>query len=86
MYLQFQRHVVFDINGALGWDLERHEVLCLFPSYFILSVCLGPPGTVGSSSRDVIRCHCFIAFGVVLRYLCGNKFTLDTRLGIIIML
>lgn len=52
-------------------------------SYF--SVCLGPPGTVGSSPRDGIRCHCFIAFGVVLRYLCGNKFMLDTRLGIVML-
>ena len=27
---------VFRINGALGWDLVRHEVLYLFQSYFIL--------------------------------------------------
>ena len=87
MYLRFQRHTVFDINGALAWDLVRHEVLYLFQSYFILyfSVCLGPPGTVGSSPRDVIRCHCFIAFGVVLRYLCGNEFMLDTRLSFIML-
>lgn len=37
MYLQFQRHVVFDINRrALAWDPVRHEVLYLFQSYFIL--------------------------------------------------
>lgn len=27
---------VFRINGALAWDLVRHEVLYLFQSYFIL--------------------------------------------------